>query len=239
MKRAGNATSKMRDPIETIRSGDLQGLKDLLRENPGLVAARPDGKRTLLHVATDWPGHFPNGVAMVVTLIEHGADVNAQFIGSHQETPLHWAASCDDVTILATLLDHGADIEAPGGVIGGGTPLSDAVAFGQWKAARRLVERGARASLWEAAALGMMPEVEACFASTAQPAPDHVTNAFWCACHGGQRETAEYLLRRGADMNWVGHNGLTPLDAANRSHAEDVAAWLRSLGATGQRQEPR
>jgi ankyrin repeat protein len=171
---------------------------------------------------------------MVVTLMEHGADVNAQFIGNHKETPLHWAASCDDVAVLDALLDHGANIEAPGGVIGGGTPLSDAVAFGQWKAARRLVERGARASLWEAAALGMMPTVEAHFTTEASPAADEVTNAFWCACHGGQRETAEYLLRRGADMNWIGHDGLTPLDAANRSHAEDVAAWLLSLGATGQ-----
>ena len=110
----------MPDAVEAIRSGDLQGLKNLLREVPGIAAVRPDGKRTLLHIATDWPGHFPNGVATVVTLIEHGADVNARFIGSHQETPLHWAASCDDVAVLDALLDHGADIEARGGVIGGG-----------------------------------------------------------------------------------------------------------------------
>ena len=222
----------MPDAVEVIRSGDLEGLKDLLREDPGIIAVRPDGKRTLLHVATDWPGHFPNGVATVVTLIEHGADVNARFIGSHQETPLHWAASCDDVAVLDALVDHGADIEARGGVIGGGTPLSDAVAFGQWKVANRLVERGARASLWEAAALGMMPEVEAYFAAEAPPAPDEVTNAFWCACHGGQRETAEFLLNRGAEMNWIGHDGLTPADAAERSRAVGVVAWLRGLGAT-------
>ena len=45
------------------------------------------------------------------------------------------------------LLDAGANIEARGGVIGGGTPLDDAWAFGQWNAARRLVERGARPTL--------------------------------------------------------------------------------------------
>ena len=198
-------------------------MKRLLREKPDLATSRIDGKRTLLHVATDWPGHFPNGVATVVALIEHGADVDAPFIGRHQETPLHWAASSDDVAVLDALLDHGANIEAGGGVIGGGTPLSDAVAFGQWNAARRLVERGARANLWQAAALGMMADVEA---RSVQATSEEITNAFWCACHGGQRETAEYLLKHGADSNWVGYDGLTPIGAANRSGAEEVVEWL-------------
>ena len=70
--------------------------------------------------------------------------MDARFRGPHEETPLHWAASSDDVAVLDALLDAGADIEAPGGVIGGGPPLADARAFGQWKAAHRLVERGAQ-----------------------------------------------------------------------------------------------
>lgn len=220
----------MNPAIDAIHSGDVEALKTLLRASPDLANARVDGKRTLLHVATDWPGHFPDGPAAVVALIEHGADVNAPFTGSHRETPLHWAASSDDVAVLDALLDHGANIEAEGSVIGGGTPLADAVAFGQWNAARRLVERGARPNLWQAAALGMMREVEAGCAS--RPTSDEITNAFWCACHGGQRETAEYLLKQGADLQWVGYDGLTPIDAANRSRAVDVVAWLRSLGAT-------
>ena len=125
--------------IEAIQSGDLEGLRRLLAENPGLAAARIGASRTLLHVATDWPGHFPNGAATVAALIDAGADVNARFVGRHTDTPLHWAASSDDVAVLDALLDLGADIEAPGGVIGGGTPLADGVAFGQWQAARRLV----------------------------------------------------------------------------------------------------
>jgi hypothetical protein len=63
--------------------------------------------------------------------------------GAHGETALHWAASSDDVEVRDALLDAGADLEAPGSVIDGGTPLADAVAFGQWNAARRLLERGA------------------------------------------------------------------------------------------------
>jgi ankyrin repeat protein len=212
-----------------IRDGDDRSLRELLRAHSGLANARIDGSRTLLHVATDWPGHFPNGAAIVTTLIEAGADVDAPFKGRHAETPLHWAASCDDVAVLDALLDHGANIEATGAVTGGGTALSDAVAFGQWKAARRLVERGARASLWEAAALGLMDRVEEFFVSQ-RPAADEVTNAFWCACHGGQRGAAEFLMGRGANINWVGYDGLTPVGAAVRSGAMELVEWLRSVG---------
>src|SRR5215469_17823570 len=217
--------------INAIHQGNLALLEQLLSQNPGLATARVDGKRTLLHVATDWPGHYPNSDASVATLIAHGADVNAQFIGDHSETPLHWAASSDDVRALDALLDNGAETEACGGVIGGGTPLSDAVAFGQWKAGRRLVERGAQTTLWQAAALGLMDRVDKYFTAVPPPTPDEITNAFWCACHGGQKSVAEFLLGRGADLNWVGHDGLTPLDAATRSGASELADWLRSRSA--------
>ncbi|PYJ97168.1 MAG: hypothetical protein DME23_16930, partial [Verrucomicrobia bacterium] len=152
--------------VEAIHKGDVSSLKRLLENNPGLATARiGDAKswngvsRSLLHIVTDWPGNFPNGAETVVALVEAGADVNARFNGSHAETPLHWAASSNDVALLDALLDAGADIEAPGAVIGGGTPLADAVGFGQWKVARRLIERGARTTLAQAAALGLMDRV--------------------------------------------------------------------------------
>jgi ankyrin repeat protein len=187
-------------------------------------------QRSLLHALTDWPGNRPHGAVTAKMLIDAGTDVHARFVGGHTETPLHWAASCDDVAVLDVLLDHGADIESRGAVIGGGTPLSDAVAFGQWKAARRLVDRGARSSLWESAALGLMDRVEAAFAAEPPPTAGDVTTAFWCACHGGQQKSAEHLLGRGAEINWVGYDGLTPLDAARRSRAHALVAWLEPRG---------
>ena len=56
--------------------------------------------RSLLHVVTDWPGHLANGPDSVAALVAAGADVNARFTGPHTETPLHWAASSDDVAVL-------------------------------------------------------------------------------------------------------------------------------------------
>lgn len=239
-----------KDTIEAIRTGDTERLKSLLVANDGLaqvrIETRADNHRTvrsLLHIACDWPGFIPNGSDVLRMLIEAGADVNARFEGGHSETPLHWAASNNDVEALDVLLDAGADIEADGAVIGGGTALSDAVAFGQWAAARRLVERGAKQLLWHAAALGNMTEVRllaepSLISSTvssgfrgSETHKQQLTQAFWLACHGGQRESAEYLWKRGADMNRIGYDGLTPLDAARRSEANELADWLVSVGA--------
>jgi uncharacterized protein len=79
--------------VEAIRTGDLAGLGRLLDTHPGLATARigsdgPDGTtRSLLHVATDWPGHVPGGPATVALLVSAGAEVDARFGGgSHDET---------------------------------------------------------------------------------------------------------------------------------------------------------
>jgi uncharacterized protein len=223
--------------VGAIHSGDIETLKSLLAENPGLANAQlgtedPGGMtRTLLHVVTDWPGHFRHGPEAVAALVAAGADVNPWFSGPHTETPLHWAASSDDVAVLDALLDSGADIEARGAVIGGGTPMADATAFGQWNAARRLLERGATTTMWEASALGLLDRVRTHFTDGASPALDDVTGSLWGACHGGHRHVAEFLVDHGADINWIGWDELTPLDAAKRSEAADVVDWLRSRGA--------
>jgi uncharacterized protein len=223
--------------VAAIHAGDVAALTRLLGEHPWLATARlgdddPGGmSRTLLHVATDWPGNFPAVAATIAALVAAGADVDARFRGPHEETPLHWAASSDDVEALDALLDAGADIEAPGAVLGGGPPLADARGFGQWNAALRLVERGAETTLADAATLGLLDRVEQSFAG-APPARDEISRAFWGACHGGRRECAEFLLARGAELNWIPPwEQLTPLDAAEREGAAELVRWLRERGA--------
>ena len=215
--------------VTAIRAGHSDRLEDLLRGHPDaphvqIAESGCDNTRSLLHIATDWPGHFPNVGASSAVLVRAGADVNARGRGVITETPLHWAASSDDVDALDALLDAGADIDAGGAVIAGGTPLSDAVAFGQWNAARRLVERGATIPFREAAALGLMELV----VGGAQDADTGGLNeALWYACHGDQRAAAQYLLERGADPAWTSPwDGLTPAAAARRSGAEALANWV-------------
>ncbi|WP_218019801.1 ankyrin repeat domain-containing protein [Rhodococcoides yunnanense] len=216
-----------------VHDGDPETLQQLLAGHPDLAAMRLPGRgsRTLLHIATDWPGHFPRVAESIALLIASGADPDSPFLGAHSETPLHWAASCDDVAAIDALLDAGADIEARGGVIGGGTPISDATAFGQWNAARRLLERGATTTLFDASCLGQVDAVEHALASE-HPTPEDITSSFWGACHGGQIGTASVLLDHGAGINWIGYDGLSPLDAARRSEADDVVRWLERIAAS-------
>jgi ankyrin repeat protein len=164
-------------------------------------------------------------------LVEAGAEVDTPFVGPHKEKPIHWAASSDDVAVLDALLDAGADIEATGAVIGGGTAMADATAFGNWNAARRLLERGAETTLFEAATLGLVDRVTDYLRRGTDLPRQEITSAFWGACHGGQRATAALLLERGAEMNWIGWDELTPLDAAERTGATALVAWLSERGA--------
>ncbi len=217
-----------------VQAGDLDVLRRLLGEHPELAVARlgSEGQsRTLVHAATDWPGHFPHVAETIALLAAAGADVDAPFVGSHAETPLHWAASSDDVGAIDALLAAGADIEAPGAVLGGGSPLADAVGFGQWNAARRLVEAGATTRLQDAAALGLMDRIEAHFGADPPPEREAITYALWAASNAGQGDAARYLLERGADLNWVGWDDKTPLDVAVESGHQEFADWLRGQGA--------
>ncbi|MGW3944104.1 ankyrin repeat domain-containing protein [Streptomyces phaeochromogenes] len=237
-------TLDSQDPLavavtEAIRGGDLATLRQCLTEHPGLADTRivrhgaGAGTLSLLHIAADWPGHYPNGPAVVAALVAAGADPAARFEGAHSETPLHWAASSNDVPVLDALVEAGADIEATGAVIGGGTPLADARGFGQWRAAHRLVELGACTTLMDAATLGLLDRVKEAVESPEPPGRVAVTRAFWGACHGGQLAAAEYLLERGADLDWVGYDNKTPLDIARTIDADGVVQWLREHGAKG------
>jgi uncharacterized protein len=227
--------------LSAVRAGDVATIQRLLHHDPALASARlvgqEGGAATPLHLVTDWPGYFPNGPEIVRLLIAGGADPNALTTsrdsppGPGDETPLHYAASSDDVDVAEALIDAGANIETPDGSIG--TPLDNAVGYGCWHVARLLVARGARVEkAWHAAALGMLGPLAAILGS--DPPAEDVSQAFWHACTGGQRRAAEYLLSRGADLNWepdYAHG--TPLDAASvlNTRQENVISWLRELGA--------
>ncbi len=227
--------------IRAIKGGDLDSLRKMLAANPGLPAARikdPRGSKAVLHVVTDWPGFFPNGPAVVELLIIAGSDPNARTEGGPAlETPLQWAASNDDVEVAEALLLGGADIEAAGGSIAGGTALENAIGYGCWRVARLLLSHGAKVEkMWHAAALGMTSRLEKFFQEGSKPSSKELNDAFWQACHGGYRRTAEYLLARGADLNWVpNYAKQTPLAIARSAGLDTgrqaLVDWLGAKGA--------
>jgi uncharacterized protein len=234
------------DPVaveltQAIHQGDLDALRRILVARPELATVRMIGRkgleggwRTPLHAATDWPGYFRAAPSTVAVLLEAGGNPNDDSGGDCPETPLHWAASTDDVDVAVVLIDGGADLSTPGGSIG--TQLDNAIGYGCWHVARLLVERGAPVdALWHAAALGMLDRLEELLAATPPPTTDDVNNAFFQACSGGQRRAVERLLAAGADINTSPDyaNGLTALDQASSpdTRREQLTEWLRDHGA--------
>jgi uncharacterized protein len=218
--------------LRAIKLGDAGQLTRILDADPGLASARINSVTPLHHFA-DAPGHRPNASAVVNALAAAGADLNAHARDSwHHETPLHWAASNDDVALIDALLDAGADIEHPGSSIDGGPPIQSALGYAQWAAVRRLWERGAATTLSHAAVLGQIERVTSLVEAGPRPDPDAICVAFWNACRAGQLTVARYLLARGADLDWrAPWDGSTPLDAAIAKHQQQTVAWLRDTGA--------
>ena len=225
-----------------VHGGDVELIKRLLSADPVLATARFAGARggtsTALHFVTDWPGYFPNGPEIVRVLIDAGADPNAlttgggsEVPGPGSETPLHYAASSDDVDVAAALIDGGADLETPDGSIG--TPLDNAVGYACWHVARLLVVQGARVDkVWHAGALGMLERLDELLVPGIDQ--EQISQGFWHACGAGQRRAAERLLNAGADLNWEpDYAEGTALDAATGlgTRQDNVIEWLQSIGA--------
>jgi uncharacterized protein len=213
-----------------VQRGHADRVQHLIEKHPGLAQAwivkdgEAAGSRSLLHLFADWPGHRRNPAEIVAVLHKAGADLNASKDGG--ETPLHWAASNDDVELVDALLDAGADINVPGSIIGGLGPIADAAVFGGRRAGLRLVERGARTNIFQAAALGLIDRVRAELATEPGPDAEQITTAFWAACGGGHHDITELLLAAGADIDWVGWGDQTPLDAAQAAEATQLVGWL-------------
>ncbi|MFF4825715.1 ankyrin repeat domain-containing protein [Streptomyces sp. NPDC001312] len=219
--------------VSAIHAGDIDAVQRIVADTPELVTGPLGGPfktRTALHVVADWPGYFPNGPQIVRLLVAAGADPNTRALGD--ESPLHWAASSDDVDVAAALIEAGADIEAPDGSIG--TPLDNAIGYACWHVAALLTARGARVDkLWHAAALGTLDRLQQLI-DTAKPTSEEVSQAFWHACCAGQRRAAEHLLALGADLNWVpDYAEGTPLDAAGGrgTRRDNMLGWLEERGA--------
>ncbi len=228
-----------------IRKGDVARLRELLEADPALANATTGGNpRTLLHHATDWPGHWPNVGESIALLVSFGAEPNcgASF-GSAAvgETPLHWAASSNDVAAAAALLTAGAEVDALGGIFGGCTPFEEAIIFEKYDVARLLLEHGATNYLPGAAALGQADDIDSYFSdgivdvaahrlphwTTLPPAQVVLDRSFQFACRAGHLGIAKTLLARGADPHAVTPADTTALDEASNNEHTAVVDWLQ------------
>lgn len=121
---------------------------------------------------------------------------------------LSYILSCAHPDVVAVLLERGANINDPGGPLCEGvTPLHDALACGNLKVARLLVERGASVTLRNSKVRSIksphfpwkdrscLNGANLCICLTLSPSCFRVTPP-WTPCATGRRRTAESWTRR-------------------------------------------
>ena len=194
-----------------------------------------------------------NSPAVVVAMIDHGADVRAK--SKNGNTLLHWAARNDAAEIAKMLIDRGANIEAKnkGGrtplhwtaetnaaavakllIVNNGaevraksedgvTPLHVAAYDNAAEVAKLLINNGAEVNAKTED--GWTPLLAAVVGYTAEDAPVVGYAAEDAA------EVAKLLLAKGAEVNAKSNYGTTPLHWAARGNAAEVVKLLLAKGA--------
>ena len=221
--------AKFHTAIAAIKSGDIDGLRTLLRGDPSLATARSSRSHpTLLQCLALDAVDVPNKVEIAQVLIDAGAEING---------PLGAAASIGNVEIAALLLDCGAAINGAGSW----SPLEEALYWKNQGVINLLLARGASVhNLRLAAGLGRTDLIEGFFQSDGRLKPeagkidwpfgepqksnlnrkikeelqgkidswpndtrDIINNAFVYACMHNHIDAARLLLQKGAQIDAV------------------------------------
>lgn len=249
--------AKFHPAIRAIKSGDLDGLRVLLDEDPSLGTARSSRSHpTLLQCLALEALDVPNKVEMAKLLIDAGADING---------PLGAAACIDNVEIAALLLDSGAAING----VGSWSPLEEALYWNNKRVIDLLLERGASVhNLRMAAALGRVDimkslfnndgslkpeagkidwpfggvensnlncqikdELQAKVAQWSNDPQEIINNAFVYACMHNQIDAASLLLEKGAQIDAIppgfDYSGTGLHYAAHNGHRRMVDFLIR------------
>jgi len=145
--------------FEACSKGDVEALRGLLANNPGLIhvdnATAPHRGWTGLHSAAQ-RGH----VDAVRLLLEHGANPNARESGDNTY-PLHWTVASGHIEVARALLDAGGDVHGIGDdheldVIGWATFYHSEGDAGMQEVVALLLERGAHHHIFSAIVLGAL-----------------------------------------------------------------------------------
>ena len=122
--------------FEAASLGDAQRVRQILDDQPELLAAYSHDGWTSLHLAA----HFGQ-LQVVDLLLARGAEVDARSTNDLANTALHAALAGGSWATARRLVEQGADVNAV--ETGGYMPLHQAADLGDAEMARFLVERGA------------------------------------------------------------------------------------------------
>ncbi|HJP60047.1 MAG TPA: ankyrin repeat domain-containing protein [Gemmatimonadaceae bacterium] len=239
--------AKFERAVEAVIAGDVDTLKQMIRDDPNLVHARSARfhRATLLHyiaangvegVRQKTP---PNAVEVARLLLDAGADPDALAMMydnlcttmSMLVSSAHPAGAGLQADLAELLLDYGAAHKGPGSEWQ--SDIMTALTFGYGKTAERLAARGAPVdNLPAAAGLGRTEE-----AAQLLPNADERSKqiALALAAQHGHADVVRILLDAGEDPNRFCpegfHSHATPLHNAISAGREKVVKVLLDRGA--------
>jgi hypothetical protein len=203
---------------DAVVCGDIQTLKQLLRERPGLVRERSmrEHRATLLHYTSangveGYRQKTPKNIIEIADLLlKSGAEVDAEadvYGGGCTTlglaaTSVHPEAAGVQEALLQVLLKCGAVIDKPNLAGNNHSLVIACFTNGRPRAAEFLAARGAQLDLESAAGLGRMDVVKTFFDSDGSLKPAatkrQLQKGFLWACMYGRLDVAAFLLDHGA-----------------------------------------
>jgi ankyrin repeat protein len=208
--------------------GELEVLTLLLEA--GADPNRPASAETALYCAiehTDPDAPEPNKVSV---LLQHGA-----------RHDVFTASMTGQTDLVETLLDEYEPLIERRSLKRGRTPLEEAVSYGRWQTAERLVARGAAVSIHAASAMGRTDLVAQILDSdpTAQmeATDDSQETPLLIAARHGRDTIVELLLACGADASTQNRWQITALYEAVTSDNAQAVALLLKAGADASAQD--
>ena len=225
--------SHAQDIFMASYNGDLQTVKRLVEQDPGLANGRNDYGRFPLEMAAQ-----TGQIEIVKFLLEKGADINADRGGT---TALHMAAIFGGKTeLIELLLEKGADINARAG--NGHTPLNFAVIGKQKKIADLLLDKGGEINLenmnftwllYTSSSSGIKRIVDMALEKDVDFSyrSGNGYTLLHSAAEGGIIELAELLFSKGLKVEDANVYGQTPLHITARGGFKDIVELFLKKGA--------
>jgi ankyrin repeat protein len=222
-----NTAEMEHEIVDALGKGDLESLEKRLKTGGIDLNKFQSTRYSPLHHAVD----LGNKKA-VELLIRYGADINLKDLAGN--TPLHFAALEGDLKLIRVLMENGADEEITNER--GETPLASAARNDHAAAMQELIEWGAGigsdlVEMLEHALKNENPDaaevlVNALVKEKETTAKQLGRALYTVAEHGGSRRLMRHLVNAGANVDYVHHNGKTPLMIAAKSGHINAVGWL-------------
>ncbi|UCE22524.1 MAG: ankyrin repeat domain-containing protein, partial [Candidatus Aminicenantes bacterium] len=218
------------DIHKAAQKGDIETVRSLVENNPDIVNAVDDNKRTPLHYAA-----LSQNQALVEFLLSKGADIKARELNGG--IPLHFAAYGGNTAVVSILLQKGSDLHAKNNM--GQTPAFYAAMNGHLEVLQNLVNRGAEVNIkdtrnWSPVLLASWSGHTDVVSFLLQKGVDinAAKEETWASIHAaafaGHTEVCRVLVEHNPKLlNTPSRNGDTPLHwAIHRSHIKTVTLLL-------------